>query len=99
MHVAEIIERARACSLLVPDRAVSEQTRESYQKEFTRMWQSRNLDPLKEGVALDTYYHRRAALHYGGKLVLEGLIDQCLAARERQDTAMVRDWARITSRR
>jgi hypothetical protein len=94
MHVAEIIERARACSLLVPDRAVSEQTRESYQKEFTRMWQSRNLDPLKEGIALDTYYLRRAALHYGGKLVLEGLIDQCLAARERQDTAMVRDWAR-----
>jgi hypothetical protein len=93
MHVLEIIERARACSALVPDRVVSEQTRESYQKEFTRMWQSGNLDPLKEGVALDTYYHRRAALHTGGKLVLEGLIEQCLAARE-QDAAMVQDWGR-----
>lgn len=93
MRVLEIIERARACCALIPERIVSEKTRESYQKEFTRMWNSKNLDPLKADQALDTYYHRRAALHTGGKRVLEGLIEQCLAAGE-QDVAAVQDWAR-----
>jgi hypothetical protein len=94
MHMAELIERARACCALVPTRTVSERTRESYKKEFTRMWQSGNLDPLRAGIALDTYYHRRAALHAGGKFVLDGLMEQLLAARARQDDAMVQDWAR-----
>jgi hypothetical protein len=86
MKVLETIERAQACCALVPERDISEQTRKSYKKEFRRMW-SRNLDPLEEGIARDTYNFRRAALHTGGKLVLQALIAQCMAAGERQDAA------------
>jgi hypothetical protein len=94
MRVSEIVKRARACCALIPERVVTEKTLESYQQEFRRMWNSKSLDPLKEGLALDTYYYRRAALHTGGKLVLEGLIEQYLAAEGRQDVAAQQDWAR-----
>jgi hypothetical protein len=93
MKVLEIIIRAQACCARVPERNISERTRQSYAQEFRRMWREGNLDPLKDGIARDTYNYRRAALLTGSKLFLEGLIAQCMAAGDRRDAAATRQHA------
>jgi hypothetical protein len=55
------------------------------------MWASGNLDPLRPGIAFDTYYYRRASLHYGGVAAIRKLIKRALAAVEGQDHAAVAD--------
>ena len=78
----ELIERARAICRAVPERGASPATEEAYLKTFGRMLRDGNLDPLKPGVAYDTYYFRRAALHVGGKRIAELLVSECMAAVE-----------------
>jgi hypothetical protein len=89
MSVLEIILRAQACCARVPDRNISERTRQSYAQEFSRMWREGCLDPLRDDIARDTYNYRRAALLTGSKLFLESLIANCIGAGERRDVAAV----------
>jgi hypothetical protein len=90
MDVMDLIARASAMHRQVQGRTVSEPSLESYQKEFRRMWRAGDLDPLKPGIALDTYYHRRAALHFVGSLLLEHATGACLTAIERRDVAEIK---------
>jgi hypothetical protein len=57
------------------------------------MWREGSLDPLRDGIARDTYNYRRAALFTGSKLFLESLIAECIAAGERLDVAAARQYA------
>jgi hypothetical protein len=57
------------------------------------MWREGSLDPLKDGIARDTYNYRCAALLTGGKLFLEGLIANCMAAGDRRDAVAARQHA------
>ena len=90
----EIIERGRQCCARVPERTQNEKTQKGYAKAFVGMWASGNLDPLRLGIAFDTYYYRRAALHYGGVAAIRKLIERVLSAVERQDDAAVADLTR-----
>jgi hypothetical protein len=87
MNVLDIILRGQACCARVPDRNISERTKQSYAREFSRMWREGRLDPLRDGMARDTYNYRRAAMLTGSKLFLESLIAECIAAGERRDVA------------
>lgn len=93
MKVVDIIKNARACCARMPVRVVSEPTLRSYKRVFARMWKEPVLDPLKPGIAVDTYYGRRAALHTVGRLYLEGLVGKCIAADEKGDVTAAREWA------
>jgi hypothetical protein len=94
MNVLDTILRARACCARVPDRNISERTRQAYADQFARMLREGSLDPVKEGIARNTYNFRRAALLTGGKLFLERLIAQCMAAGERSDAVAATQHAR-----
>jgi hypothetical protein len=48
------------------------------------------LDPLRDGIARDTYNYRRAALLSGSKLFLKSLIAECIAAGDRRDVSATR---------
>jgi hypothetical protein len=85
MNVLEVVLRAQACCARVPDRRINERTQKDYEKTFLRMWEDGSLDPLTGCVARDTYNHRRAALHSGGKLFLQDGIDRCMAAGDARD--------------
>lgn len=87
----EIIARGERCCARVPDRSQNEQTVKGYKATFLRMWKSGSLDPLSPGIAFDTYYHRRAALHYGGVAVIRKLTQRVCAAVELQNDAAVTD--------
>ena len=98
MDVMNLIARASALCTQVKGRTVSDQTLESYKSDFRRMWEAGDLDPLKPGIALDTYYHRRAALHFVGSLMLENAARACLTAIDRRDAAEVKSSARKLSK-
>lgn len=44
------------------------------------MWDRDDLDPLKPEIALDTYYHRRASLHFIGARRLKETASECVSA-------------------
>lgn len=93
ISIDTVLQRAAALCAMVPERMKSEKTRTAYRKAFSRMAKSEDLDPLKDGIALDTYHYRRAVLHFGGQAILEKLIKKCLIAREQQDRATELDRA------
>ncbi|WP_439924917.1 hypothetical protein [Nitrobacter sp. JJSN] len=82
MDVINIITRASALCAQVDGRTVSSQTLEAYKKQFRRMWERDDLDPLRPGVGLNTYYHRRAAVHFIGARSLDEAASECIAAIE-----------------
>jgi hypothetical protein len=94
IDIDDLIRKANGLIDLIPLREVSDGTAAAYRKTFLRMWNSGRLDPLQDGIALDTYYHRRAALHFGSRLFLTGARDQCLAAAANGDHATAERWAR-----
>jgi hypothetical protein len=94
MNVRDVVVRAQACCARVPDRNISERTRQAYEREFSRMWEEGNLDPLRPRMARDTYNFRRAALLRGGRLFLEARIAECMAAGDRRDAVAARHHAR-----
>ena len=69
----------------MPERSVSEKTAKDYNGAFLRMWESGSLDPYSAGIAFDTYYHKRAALHYVAPIAIRKLVKRAFAAVERQD--------------
>src|SRR4029453_17094105 len=87
----QAVLRGRQCCARVPERIVSEETARRYEATFIRMWEPGNLSPLSSGIAYNTFYERRAALHYGAVKVIRKLIDRALGAFERQDYPAVTD--------
>jgi hypothetical protein len=83
--LAQAILRGQECCARVPERVVREKTAKDYQAAFLRMWESGSLDPYSAGIAFDTYYHKRAALHYAAPIAIRKLVKRALAAVERQD--------------
>lgn len=94
MNLLDIILRAQTCCERVPVREISEGTKIAYQRQFERMMREVNLDPLREGIARDTYNFRRAALHSGSRMVLETMIAKLMAAAETRDAAVAKRIAR-----
>jgi hypothetical protein len=84
MEHAEVLWRAAECIDRLFDRKVSVETEQAYRRTFARMLREPTLDALVPGMAKDTYYHRRAALHWGSRSVLERV-------RARLDAAVSRD--------
>lgn len=72
----EVYDRARQLLDSLPKRKVSATTRWAYAKTVSRMWTEPDLDPLREGDSLDTFYHRRAALHFMARLELESCLEK-----------------------
>jgi hypothetical protein len=87
MPVLEILDRAVACCARVPASEAKSETRQDYRNTFARMWREPALDPLRPGQALNTFYHRRAALHFGAVRTLKKLHRDCLAAAQSNDVA------------
>ncbi|RXH08760.1 hypothetical protein EAS56_28015 [Bradyrhizobium guangzhouense] len=81
------IARAEKCCARIPERDVDEKTAKGYMKTFLRMYKGGSLDPLVPGIAFDTYYYRRAALHFGGVTVIRKLTEWVRASVVRQDKA------------
>lgn len=99
MDVHGIVHRAHGIVAKLPARAVSESTLRSYKKDFLRMWrQPTPLDPLAAGIAIDTYYHRRASLHTVARMVLVQLFTQTMNAVERADFRTAWRWAQKLER-
>jgi integrase len=94
IDIDSIVKKAKALCALLPVREVSEETSQAYMTEFKRMWKSGDLDPLRDGIALDTYYHRRAALQFGARQFLAVLIKNCVSARNEQDQTAEQRWAK-----
>jgi hypothetical protein len=90
MDHAEILRRAAECINRLPDRKVSVSTERAYRRTFARMLREPTLDALVPGMAKDTYYHRRAALHWGSRSVLERIRARSEAAVSRDDVDAVR---------
>ena len=59
------------------------------------MLKAGSLEPLAPGMAFDTFYHRRAALHYGGVVVIRKLIKRIGLAVEQRDEASVASLSRM----
>jgi hypothetical protein len=83
--LAQAILRGQECCARVPERIVRDKSAEDYEAAFLRMWRSGSLDPYSAGIAFNTYYHKRAALHYVAPIAIRKLIKRALAAVERQD--------------
>lgn len=93
MKISEILKRAAACIDRLPDRTISTKTFEGYSRAFDRMWREKILDPLRPGIARDTYLHRRAALHFMSRYWLTHYSNLCVQAAERNDIRAVQHWA------
>ena len=85
MDYAAILKRSATCLDGLPKREVSLQTQKDYRKTFARMLREPILDPLKPGIAQKTYGHRRAAMHWGSRFVLERTHKRLEAAAGRKD--------------
>ncbi|MGY4349016.1 hypothetical protein ACVWXM_005483 [Bradyrhizobium sp. GM7.3] len=83
----ETIARAEQCCARIPQRVVHEKTAKGYMKMFLRMWEAGSLDPLAPGIAFDTFYYRRASLHFGGVTVIRKLTEWLRAAVVQRDIA------------
>jgi hypothetical protein len=92
LALQQAILRGQQCCARVPERIVSEKSANAYNATFVLMWGSGSLDPFSSGIAYNTYYHRRAALHYGAVIAIRKLIRRALAAVEREDDFAVADF-------
>ena len=90
MDYAEIQERTAACIGALPKREVCLTTETDYRKTFARMLREPTLDPLSPGIARDTYQHRRAAMHWGSRFVLERIHKMLEVAIDRDDVQATR---------
>lgn len=93
--VLKVIARGERCCALVADRVVNKKTAKDYKGIFVRMLKAGSLDPLAVGISFDTFYCRRAALHYGGAIAIGKLTACVRAAVEQQDDARVADLGRM----
>ena len=79
------VATARTLIAKLPLRQCSPATHKRYAKNFRKMWQEKPLvlDPLRRRDALDTFYVRRAALHYWTPRYLAKALAALDAAAER----------------
>lgn len=92
-----LINRAIAFCRRVGGRTISNKTRARYVKTFVRLWRG-DLDPLKPGIARDTYGHNKAALYAISALWVGRLSTKCYEAVERKDLRAAKRWARLLHR-
>ena len=92
MDDEDVLKRAEALCQLLPARQVSDETAQAYRSQFLRMWNSKRLDPLQNGVSLDTYYHRRASLYFGARELLLVAGMEYLSAVEHGNQGAGRRW-------
>ncbi|MEH2473330.1 hypothetical protein V1281_005484 [Nitrobacteraceae bacterium AZCC 2161] len=90
MDLRKTTDRVKKLFALVDGRVISPASRKAYHAQFRRMWDNGDLDPLKPGIALDTYYHRRASLHFAGCSMLLEKLRACADAIEKEDRAELR---------
>ena len=90
MDYAAILKRTETCIDGLPKREVSRRTQKAYRKTFARMLRAPILDPLKPDIACNTYGHRRAALHWGSRFVLERTHRRLEVAAGRNDPEAAR---------
>lgn len=90
MDYAAILKRTETCVDGLPKREVSRRTQKAYRKTFARMLREPILDPLKPDIARNTYGHRRAALHWGSRFVLERTHRRLEVAAGRNDPEAAR---------
>lgn len=69
----------------LPERKVSEATMDIYMSTMRRMMNDDVVDPLRPDDARDSYYVRRAALHFCTRLLLKKNLDRLIAASESND--------------
>jgi hypothetical protein len=81
----QAVLRGQKCCARVPERIVSKKTASQYKETFVRMFASGSLIPWTLGLAYNTCYERRAALHFGAVDAIRKLIKRALGAFERQD--------------
>jgi hypothetical protein len=93
LKVLDIIKRARTCCERLPEPNVSTATLEGHRQTLALMLRERELDPLRPGIARDTYNHRRAALRTAGRHWLMERVERCISAGQRKDAAEARLWA------
>jgi hypothetical protein len=98
MTVLELLQRASDLCARLKGRKVSVRSLQAYRDSFVRMWSEPELDALKPGCAMNTYYYRRAALHVAGAYMISDLSKTCCAAAERKDPAAAALWARVLKR-
>jgi hypothetical protein len=98
MKILEIINRAQVCCDGLPVRNVSAKSQEDYCNTFARMLREPVLDPLRTGIARDTYNHRRGALHTASRIVLMDLMARCVRAARRNDVADIQRTAAALTR-
>jgi hypothetical protein len=96
-HV-EILRRAVDCIDKLPDRKISAESQKAYRQTFARMLREPTLDALLRGIALDTFYHRRAALHWCSRWVLERFRGKWDAAVSRNDVAAAKSIVGVLAR-
>jgi len=94
----DVMNRALACCAGLPERDVSVRTTKDYSRTFRRMRREPVLDPLREGIARNTYNHRRASLHFGSRRLLLYIIGRCIGAAERHDESRLNRWIRVLYR-
>lgn len=91
MDVIDLLNRASVLLAQVPARPIAPETLEAYKRDFRRMWHADgDLDPLRPGDAIDTYYHYRAALHCIGAEMLKMTVQDCVAAIDSGEGAAIR---------
>jgi hypothetical protein len=90
MDYAAILKRTETCFDGLPKRDVRLRTQKDYRKTFARMLREPILDPLKPNIARKTYGHRRAALHWGSRFVLERTHERLEVAAGRNDPEAAR---------
>jgi hypothetical protein len=98
MKILEIINRGQVCCDGLPVRDVSAKSQEDYCNTLARMLREPVLDPLRPGIARDTYNHRRAALHTASRILLMDLMARCVRAARRNDVADTRRAAAALTR-
>ena len=90
MDHAAILKKTAECIDRLPDRKVSLGTEQDYRRTFARMLREPTLDAHVPGRAKDSYYHRRASLHWGSRSVLERIRARLNAAVSRGDVDTAR---------
>lgn len=87
MKILDVINRAQACCDGLPMREVSAKSQDAYCRTLARMLREPVLDPLRSGIARDTYSHRRASLHTASRILIMELMARCVRAARRNDFA------------
>jgi hypothetical protein len=98
MKVKDLVDRAFKLLNRLPLREMSDDTAAKYTAQFRQMWRSGNLDPLRDGDPLDTYYFRRASFFAIAPRWINNILKPILKADENSDAEAAIRGARLLKR-